>query len=849
MVRPWLGMAVVLTAAVAAAAEEPAWKRVLQGEDAKKAAELEKRIAELEEADRYAEAVRLHEELLALRRTVQGPAHWETVGQQWAVTAARKVAALPAEQRAGWRQAARGAAAATRLEQQARYGEALPLRQERLRWCRQVLGEGHPLTALSYNEVAFNLNAQGKYPEAGPLYHKALAIRRQALGEEHPDTALSYNNIAFNLNAQGRYAEAGPLFHKALAIKRKVLGEEHPHTALSYNNVAGNLRAQGKYAEAGPLFQKALDIHRKVHGEDHPDTALSYHNVALNLDAQGRYAEARPLHHKALAIRRQVLGEDHPDTARSYNNLAFNLDAQGKHAEAGPLYQKALAIWRQALGEDHPDTARSYNNVASNLDAQGKHAEAGPLYHKALAIRREALGEEHPDTAWSYHSVAFNLASQGKYAEAGPLFHKALAIWRKTLGEDHPHTAGSYNNVAANLDAQGKHAEAERHWRQAVASFEVARLRLAPSGFDRAAAARIRPHDGLALCLAQQGKGPDAWRAAEDGLARGLLDDLALPADATDPRAAQRRQRAVRLERLDALLLPLLTAEKLSADRRKERDRLAGERDGLLAEAGAEAARLAAERVLPPARIRGQLTPDAALVLWLDWRPEGKPVDAGGWHWGCVLRRAGPPAWVRLPGSGPGGAWTDADDQLPGRLREALARRAPGWAELARRLRQQRLDPLEKHLGAGGELPAVRHLIAVPTGVMAGVPLEALADSWRVSYAPSGTVFARLAAGHRPLRQPTLLALGDPVFTSPEAPPAPEPPGHGLLVLQVLPGGNADKAGVRPDDVLLQYADTKLTSRDNLKLRAEGGPVLVRLWRGGKERSLEVAAGKLNETK
>jgi hypothetical protein len=164
---------------------------------------------------------------------------------------------------------------------------------------------------------------------------------------------------------------------------------------------------------------------------------------------------------------------------------------------------------------------------------------------------------------------------------------------------------------------------------------------------------------------------------------------------------------------------------------------------------------------------------------------------------------------------------------------------------LARRLWQQRLEPLEKHLGASDDLPAVRHLVAVPAGALAGVPLEALTERWRVSYAPSGTLFARLAQQHRPLRQPTLLALGDPTFTTPEAPPAPEPPGHGLLVLQVLPGGNADRAGVRPDDVLLEYAGTRLATRDDLKVRAEGGPVPVRLWRGGRTLAHEVAPGKL----
>ena len=113
-----------------------------------------------------------------------------------------------------------------------------------------MLGEDHPDTATSYNNVAVNLNAQGKSAEAEPLYQKALEIRRKVLGEDHPDTASSYNNVAFNLNAQGKSAEAEPLYRKALAICRKVLGEDHPDTATSYNNVAANLNAQGKSAEA-----------------------------------------------------------------------------------------------------------------------------------------------------------------------------------------------------------------------------------------------------------------------------------------------------------------------------------------------------------------------------------------------------------------------------------------------------------------------------------------------------------------------------------------------------------------------------------------------------------------------
>jgi tetratricopeptide (TPR) repeat protein len=183
---------------------------------------------------------------------------------------------LTAEKRSGWRQTARGAKEAESLWQKAQYGKALPLKQEYVKWCRQVLGEDHPDTATSYNDVAFNLNAQGKYAEAGPLHHKALDLRRKILGEEHPSTAASYNNLAVNLYDQGKYAEAGPLFQKALDIWRKTLGEEHADTARGYNNLATILDDQGKHAEAGPLHHKALDLRRKILGEEHPDTAESY---------------------------------------------------------------------------------------------------------------------------------------------------------------------------------------------------------------------------------------------------------------------------------------------------------------------------------------------------------------------------------------------------------------------------------------------------------------------------------------------------------------------------------------------------------------------------------------------
>ena len=82
----------------------------------------------------------------------------------------------------------------------------------------KALGEGHPDTATSYNNLAVTLRAQGKYAEAEAMHRRALAIRLKALGEDHPDTATSYNNLAVTLSAQGKYAEAEAMHRRALAI-------------------------------------------------------------------------------------------------------------------------------------------------------------------------------------------------------------------------------------------------------------------------------------------------------------------------------------------------------------------------------------------------------------------------------------------------------------------------------------------------------------------------------------------------------------------------------------------------------------------------------------------------------
>ncbi|WP_419548321.1 CHAT domain-containing protein [Microcystis sp.] len=261
----------------------------------------------------------------------------------------------------------------------------------------QVISQVSPQDKLAEAErltqQVIQLYQQGKYNEAIPLAEQALAIRKQQLGDNHPDTATSLNNLAALYESQGRYSEAEPLYKQALAIRKQQLGDNHPDTAQSLNNLAELYESQGRYSEAEPLYKEALAIRKQQLGDNHPSTASSLNNLAVLYESQGRYSEAEPLYKQALAIWKQQLGDNHPLTATSLNNLAGLYRVQGRYSEAEPLYKQALAIRKQQLGDNHPNTATGLINLAVFYQSQDDIPQAINYLTQGLAVEEYNLSE------------------------------------------------------------------------------------------------------------------------------------------------------------------------------------------------------------------------------------------------------------------------------------------------------------------------------------------------------------------------------------------------------------------------------------------------------------------------
>ncbi len=70
------------------------------------------------------------------------------------------------------------------------------------------------------------------------------------MGDDHPDTLESKNDLAVLYKEQARYKEAEKLLLGAVEGRRLKLGDTHPHTLQSGHNLIELYEALGKLEQA-----------------------------------------------------------------------------------------------------------------------------------------------------------------------------------------------------------------------------------------------------------------------------------------------------------------------------------------------------------------------------------------------------------------------------------------------------------------------------------------------------------------------------------------------------------------------------------------------------------------------
>ncbi|MGG7569754.1 tetratricopeptide repeat protein [Streptomyces sirii] len=339
-------------------------------------------------------------------------------------------------------------AAAQYLRRQGREAHAIPVLTAALAQCEEVLGDTHPSTLSSRNNLAIAYESVGDLGRAVPLYEATLAQREQVLGDTHPSTLTSRNNLAIAYRSVGDLGRAIPLMEATLAQREQVLGDTHPSTLTSRSNLAGAYRSVGDLGRAIPLMEATLAQRVEVLGDTHPDTLTSRNNLAGAYESVGDLGRAVPLYEATLAQRVEVLGDTHPRTLTSRSNLAGAYRLAGDLGRAIPLMEATLAQRVEVLGDTHPDTLTSRNNLAGAYRSAGDLGRAIPLMEATLAQCEEVLGDTHPTTLSIRSNLAGAYRLAGDLGRAIPLMEATLAQCEEVLGDTHPSTLTSRNNLA-----------------------------------------------------------------------------------------------------------------------------------------------------------------------------------------------------------------------------------------------------------------------------------------------------------------------------------------------------------------------------------------------------------------
>jgi tetratricopeptide (TPR) repeat protein len=169
-------------------------------------------------------------------------------------------------------------------------------------------------------------------------YGQALvADRERILGQAHPDTLTSRNNLALAYQNSGRLEEAIALYEQIRTDFERILGPDDPSTLTSCNNLASAYQDAQRLTEAIALYEQIRTNFERILGPDHSSTLTSCNNLASAYQDAQRLTEAIALYERTLADREQILGPDHPDTRQSRNNLANAYQAAGRLDDAEAL--------------------------------------------------------------------------------------------------------------------------------------------------------------------------------------------------------------------------------------------------------------------------------------------------------------------------------------------------------------------------------------------------------------------------------------------------------------------------------------------------------------------------------
>jgi serine/threonine protein kinase len=298
---------------------------------------------------RHADAVKLHEETLAVRKAKLGPDHPDTLSSMSNL--------------------------ANSYDALGRHADALKLREDALPVMRAKLGPDHSDTLTTcMNNLAHSYGRVRRHADAARLFEEELALQKSILGPDDWRTLLTMSSLANSYFVLGRHADTARLYEEELALQKSTLGPDNWFTLSTMRLLALSYVVLGRHAEALKLREETLVLQKAKLGPDHPDTLQSMNKLAQSYAAVGRHAEALKLCRETAALWEKL---NRTDASSLYNAacwravtaavLRANDPSPTGTKQAVAEADKAMSWLKKAVAAGYKDAAHMQKD--KDLDA------------------------------------------------------------------------------------------------------------------------------------------------------------------------------------------------------------------------------------------------------------------------------------------------------------------------------------------------------------------------------------------------------------------------------------------------------------------------------------------------
>ena len=294
---------------------------------------------------------------------------------------------------------------------------------------------------------------EGRWAEAAEVSERALAAAADPVAE-----AALAQSLARRLDQAGRLTEGLAV----LQARCDALAEAgHPLLApvLACREQAVVALARGGQGEAARSALLALQPQRAERFGPESEAVLRGELALANLERQ--------LGLRSAAARRLAALEGAPhfapgleaaDLREAQARLAFD---EGRDEAALSWAEDSLALRSAAYARDHPLVLESQNLLAAITLRQGDRTRAEGAWRQVLAGFEARYGRDSLNTLTVMSNLGVLLEQVGLFDDAEPLLRDALAAARTVLGPTHPQTLTIMNNLGLLLESQGTFDQAE----------------------------------------------------------------------------------------------------------------------------------------------------------------------------------------------------------------------------------------------------------------------------------------------------------------------------------------------------------------------------------------------------